>query len=161
MWSSSVCLKLMLLLPKELWTWGNLHRYSDQIKTTTVFLLLCDKYCVWSCVLTYSGCWTEMLLPQLLYMKGHTWTNPYLSPRVCVHASCIELEAYFYFIFFRSLARLFRWRWLHDFSLFFCLEMEPSSLHCYRTSETFQYFCVCLEKEIRTKTLRVWTNPCT
>lgn len=106
MWSSSVCLKLMLLLPKELWTWGNLHRYSDQIKTTTVFLLLCDKYCVWSCVLTYSGCWTEMLLPQWLYMKGHTWTNPYLSPRVCVHASCIELEEYFYFYFFSSVLLL-------------------------------------------------------
>ncbi len=80
MWSSSVCLKLMLLLPKELWTWGNLHRYSDQIKTTTVFLLLCDKYCVWSCVLTYSGCWTEMPLLQWLYMKGHTWTNLIWAP---------------------------------------------------------------------------------
>ncbi len=88
----------------------NLHRYSDQIKTTTVFLSLWDKYCVW----------TEMLLLRWLYMKGH-------SPE-CVHASCIELDLLGYLDEFGNEAQFTAL--LQDF---------------------WNYLCVCLEKEIRTK----------
>lgn len=104
MWSSSVCLKLMLLLPKELWTWAkwsnqNHYRVSFVMRQVLHQKLRSDLFWLldWDAVTTMT-----------LYEGSHL-DKPLFEPQsLC---SCVMhrvgRDFFYYFYFFRSLARFY------------------------------------------------------